>query len=207
MCCCIGASTTEPRGAVSFRFLYEPLFSTPGRGSQTLEQYSTWGQSTKLLGNRHFSAQLNPPWTGVHKCGRAHSFTSVRHLSLATNTRCQPEAQQFSTYLIIISAPFSWDTTDRIPSVSAEVHGRTWNDLQNMFRNLIIFFNMTDNLMILKKQNFNPFDFSDLKEWQTKNSYFRFYSSRGHVLKTPKSANDWLTSVDISSYGTACLCR
>ena len=67
--------------------------------------------------------------------------------------------------------------------------------------------NMTDNLMILKKQNFNPFDFSDLKHWQTKNTYFRFYSSRGHVLKTPKSANDWLTSVDISSYGTACLCR
>ena len=23
---------------------------------QTLEQYSTWGQTTKLLGNRHFSA-------------------------------------------------------------------------------------------------------------------------------------------------------
>ena len=67
--------------------------------------------------------------------------------------------------------------------------------------------NMTDNLMILKKQNFNPFDFSDLKDWQTKNTYFRFYSSRGLVLKTPISANDSLTSVDISSYGTACLCR
>ena len=48
MRCCIGASTTEPRGAVSFRFLHEPLFSTPGRGSQTLEQYSTWGQTKPL---------------------------------------------------------------------------------------------------------------------------------------------------------------
>ena len=26
--------------------LYEPLFSTPGRGSQTLEQYSTWGRTS-----------------------------------------------------------------------------------------------------------------------------------------------------------------
>ena len=41
-------STTEPRSAVSFRFLYEPLFSTPGRGSQTLEQYSTWGRTKPL---------------------------------------------------------------------------------------------------------------------------------------------------------------
>ena len=48
MCCCIGASTTEPRDDVSFRFLYEPLFSTPGRGSQTLEQYSTRGGGGEL---------------------------------------------------------------------------------------------------------------------------------------------------------------
>ena len=46
---------------------------------------------------------------------------------------------------------------------------------------------MTDNWMILKKQNFNPFDFSDLKDWQTKNTYFRFYSSRGHVWKRQKA--------------------
>ena len=28
--------------------LYEPLFSTPGWGSQTLEQYSTWGRTKPL---------------------------------------------------------------------------------------------------------------------------------------------------------------
>ena len=29
--------------------LYEPLFSTPGRGSQTHEQYSTWGWTKPIF--------------------------------------------------------------------------------------------------------------------------------------------------------------